>query len=56
MYKTFKYLVEIGNRPWGPSAFERLVQRVLRESGFIQVEVTGRSGDGGLDRKGIIRM
>jgi len=31
-----------------PSAFERLVQRVLRESGFIQVEVTGRSGDGGM--------
>jgi restriction system protein len=39
-----------------PSAFERLVQRVLRESGFIQVEVTGRSGDGGIDGKGIIRM
>jgi restriction system protein len=30
-----------------PAAFERLVQRVLRESGFTQVEVTGRSGDGG---------
>jgi restriction system protein len=28
-----------------PSAFERLVQRLLRESGFIQVEVTGRTGD-----------
>ncbi len=25
-----------------PAAFERLIQRVLRESGFIQVEVTGR--------------
>src|ERR1051325_10502730 len=32
-----------------PAAFERLIQRVLRESGFIQVEVTGRSGDGGID-------
>src|SRR5206468_1750178 len=30
-----------------PAAFERLIQRVLRESGFIQVEVTGRTGDGG---------
>ena len=30
-----------------PSAFERLIQRILRESGFIQVEVTGQSGDGG---------
>jgi len=39
-----------------PSAFERLVQRVLRESGFIQVEVTGRSGDGGIDGRGIARV
>lgn len=39
-----------------PSAFERLVQRILRESGFIQVEVTGRSGDGGIDGKGIMRL
>jgi restriction system protein len=39
-----------------PSAFERLVQRLLRESGFIQVEVTGRTGDGGIDGKGIMRL
>lgn len=39
-----------------PGAFERLVQRLLRESGFIQVEVTGRSGDGGVDGKGIMRL
>jgi restriction system protein len=39
-----------------PSAFERLVQRMLREAGFIQVEVTGRSGDGGIDGKGIMRL
>lgn len=38
------------------SAFERLIQRVLRESGFIQVEVTGQSGDGGIDGKGIMRL
>ncbi len=37
-------------------AFERLIQRLLRESGFIQVEVTGRSGDGGIDGKGIARI
>ncbi len=37
-------------------AFERLTQRILRESGFIQVEVTGRSGDGGIDGKGIMRL
>lgn len=28
-----------------PAGFERLCQRLLRESGFQQVEVTGRSGD-----------
>jgi restriction system protein len=39
-----------------PAAFERLIQRMLRESGFIQVEVTGRSGDGGIDGKGIMRL
>jgi restriction system protein len=39
-----------------PSAFERLFQRVLRESGFIQVEITGRSGDGGIDGIGILRI
>lgn len=39
-----------------PTAFERLTQRLLRESGFIQVEVTGRTGDGGIDGKGIMRL
>lgn len=39
-----------------PSAFERLAQRILRESGFIQVEVTGRTNDGGIDGKGIMRL
>ena len=39
-----------------PAAFERLIQRILRESGFIQVEVTGQSGDGGVDGHGILRL
>ena len=39
-----------------PDAFERLSMRLLRESGFVQVEVTGRSGDGGIDGKGIIKL
>lgn len=39
-----------------PDAFERLTKRLLRESGFIQVEVTGRSGDGGVDGNGIIQI
>ena len=39
-----------------PAAFERLSQRLLRESGFIKVEVTGRSGDGGIDGTGILQI
>lgn len=39
-----------------PDAFERLTQRLLRESGFVQVEVTGKSGDGGIDGKGIVKI
>lgn len=39
-----------------PSAFERLCQRLLRENGFIQVQVTGKSGDGGIDGKGVLRV
>ena len=39
-----------------PDAFERLCQRLLRESGFIQVEVTGRTGDGGIDGHGVMRL
>lgn len=39
-----------------PSAFERLAQRLLRESGFMKVEVTGQTGDGGIDGAGVLRM
>jgi len=39
-----------------PDAFERLAQRLLRESGFTKVEVTGRSGDGGIDGTGVLRV
>jgi restriction system protein len=39
-----------------PQAFERLAQRILRESGFTRVEVTGRSGDGGIDGIGTLRV
>jgi restriction system protein len=36
--------------------FERICQRLLRESGFKQVNVTGRSGDGGIDGNGILQV
>lgn len=37
-------------------AFERLTKRLLREAGFEQVEVTGRTGDEGIDGKGIVKI
>jgi restriction system protein len=43
-------------RSMSPDAFERLAQRLLREAGFIKVEVTGRSGDGGIDGLGVLRV
>lgn len=43
-------------RSMDPSAFERLSQRLLREAGFTKVEVRGKSGDGGIDGIGILRV
>ncbi len=39
-----------------PSGFEPFCQRLLRESGFQQVVVTGKSGDGGIDGHGILQV
>lgn len=39
-----------------PDQFERLCQRLLRELGFVNVEVIGRTNDGGIDGKGIIKL
>jgi restriction system protein len=55
------------NKPWRehlstvltnmePYAFERLAQRLLRESGFTQVTVTPRSNDGGIDGTGKMKI
>ncbi|HVA20004.1 MAG TPA: restriction endonuclease [Solirubrobacteraceae bacterium] len=57
----------VGDEPWQDrllstlqampaSGFERLCQRLLRESGFTTVQVTGRSGDGGIDGIGVLRV
>lgn len=45
---------ELQNIP--PSSFERLCQRLLRELGFQNVEVTGQTNDGGIDGKGMLRL
>jgi len=39
-----------------PNGFERLSQRLLRESGFQKVVVTGKTGDGGIDGVGILQV
>ncbi|MGE0045220.1 MAG: restriction endonuclease [Hyphomonadaceae bacterium] len=49
-----RLLETLGAMP--PAAFERLAQRLLRESGFTKVEVTGKSGDGGIDGIGVLRV
>ena len=48
----------MGDGPWSLPAdgFERLSQRLLRESGFQQVIVTGRTGDGGIDGNGLLQI
>ncbi len=43
-------------RAISPAGFERLCQRLLRESGFETVTVTGRSGDGGIDGIGTLQI
>ena len=47
-------LAVLGAMP--PNAFERLSQRLLREAGFSKVEVRGKSGDGGIDGVGVLRV
>lgn len=39
-----------------PDGFERLAKRLLREADFDSVNVTGQSGDGGIDGLGVYRL
>ena len=55
-YEWKSEIIKILTEEISPAEFERLIQRILRESGFVQVEVTGRSGDGGIDGRGIARI
>lgn len=43
-------------REMEPSAFERLCQQFLFKSGFLKVEVTGRTRDGGIHGSGVLRV
>lgn len=39
-----------------PYGFEKICQRLLRESGFTQVKATGKTGDGGIDGYGVLEL
>ena len=39
-----------------PNGFEKLCSRLFREKGFVKVEVTGKSGDGGIDGIGVMKL
>lgn len=57
--ETFSsYRAELADklRSLTPGAFERFAQRLLREAGFEEVSVTGKSGDGGIDGIGILQV
>ena len=49
-------MLEILQLKISPNGFERLSQRLLRESGFTKVEVTGKKSDGGIDGIGILEI
>jgi len=58
LQETADYKVDLLNmlKSLSPHGFERICQRLLRESGFAQVKVTGKSGDGGIDGNGILEI
>lgn len=49
-------LIDLLVNKLSPAGFERLSQRLLREAGFVQVVVTGRAGDGGIDGYGTLQV
>jgi restriction system protein len=54
--ETFRAEIARMLQSLSPEGFERLCQRILREVGFEEVVVTGRSGDGGIDGYGTLRI
>ncbi len=56
--KTDDYRTELLEvlRALSPAGFERISQRLLRESGFERVTITGRTGDGGIDGIGVVQV
>jgi restriction system protein len=54
--ETYREQIALKLQSLSPGGFERFCQRLLRESGFQEVTITGRSGDGGIDGIGILQV
>ena len=56
--KAIDYKIELINtlKSLSSNGFERMCQRLLREHGFQKVTISGRSGDGGSDRNGLLEL
>jgi restriction system protein len=54
--ETFREQMAKTLQSLSPEGFERLCKLILREVGFEEVVVTGRSGDGGIDGSGTLRI
>jgi restriction system protein len=54
--QTYREEIAAKLQSLSPNGFERFCQRLLRESGFQEVTITGRSGDGGIDGIGILQV
>lgn len=54
--QDWKVTLLVALKAMEPAAFERLAGRLLREAGFVNVRVTGKSNDGGIDGIGVYRM
>ena len=54
--QTYREEIAAKVKSLSPGGFERFCQRLLRESGFQEVTITGRSGDGGIDGIGILQV
>ena len=54
--QTYREQIAVKLQSLSPNGFERFCQRLLRESGFQEVTITGRSGDGGIDGIGILQV
>jgi restriction system protein len=54
--QTYREEIAAKLQSLSPGRFERFCQRLLRESGFQEATITGRSGDGGIDGIGILQV